>query len=152
MWSGFPTFTGVEDAEVWLQDYGLFLLESDLSREEGVAQAFSLLVRGKAKVWYESLQVEENLDWATLEVAFRRRYVANPQWSEVKQMMDNLKQILDGDFRAFVWEFEAIWSKLFKVTAVENANFLKMTKFVDCLHVKVRDKVELDGRARMRRQ
>ncbi|KAI5081689.1 hypothetical protein GOP47_0001432 [Adiantum capillus-veneris] len=41
---------GAEDAEVWLQDYGLFLLESGLSREKGVAQAFPLLVRGKAKV------------------------------------------------------------------------------------------------------
>ncbi|KAI5085034.1 hypothetical protein GOP47_0001203 [Adiantum capillus-veneris] len=60
-------------------------------------------------------------------------------------MMDNLKQSLDGDFRAFVWEFEAIWSKLVKVTAVENADFLKMNKFVDCLHVKVRDKVKIDG-------
>ncbi|KAI5079181.1 hypothetical protein GOP47_0006852 [Adiantum capillus-veneris] len=145
MWSGFPTFTGAEDAEVWLQYYGLFLLESGLSREEGVVQAFPLLVRGKAKVWYESLQVEEKLDWGTLEAAFRSRYVANPQWSEVKHMMDNLKQSLDGDLRAFVWEFEAIWSKLVKVNAVENADFLNLTKFMDCLHVKVRDKVEVDG-------
>ncbi|KAI5076916.1 hypothetical protein GOP47_0008981 [Adiantum capillus-veneris] len=60
-------------------------------------------------------------------------------------MMDNLKQSLDGGFRTFVWEFEAIWSKLVKVTDVENAIFLKMTKFVDCLHVKVRDKVKMDG-------
>ncbi|KAI5060473.1 hypothetical protein GOP47_0024893 [Adiantum capillus-veneris] len=69
------------------EDYGLFLLESGLSKEEGVAQDFPLLVRGKAK------------------------------WSEVKQMMDNIKQSLDGDFRAFVWEFDAIWSKLVKVTS-----------------------------------
>ncbi|KAI5055345.1 hypothetical protein GOP47_0030490 [Adiantum capillus-veneris] len=60
-------------------------------------------------------------------------------------MMENLKQSLDGDFQAFVREFEAIWSKLVKVTAVENVDFLKMTKFVDCLHVKVQDKVEIDG-------
>ncbi|KAI5081413.1 hypothetical protein GOP47_0004596 [Adiantum capillus-veneris] len=81
-WSGFPTFTAVEDAEVWLQEYGLFLLESGLSREEGVAHAFPLLVRGKAKG--ESLQAEEKQDWSTLEAAFRSRYVVNTQWSEVK--------------------------------------------------------------------
>ncbi|KAI5059720.1 hypothetical protein GOP47_0026039 [Adiantum capillus-veneris] len=71
--------------------------------------------------------------------------VKYPQWSEVKQMMDNLKQSLHGDFRAFVWEFETTSSKLVKVTAVENADFLKLTKFMYCLHVKVRDKVEMDG-------
>ncbi|KAI5079029.1 hypothetical protein GOP47_0006700 [Adiantum capillus-veneris] len=145
MWSGFPTFRGAEDAKVWLQDYGLCLLESGLSREEGVVQAFPLLIRGKAKVWYESLQAEEKLDWGTLEAAFQSRYVVNPKWSEVKQMMDDLKHSLDGDFRAFVWEFKAIWSKLVKVIAVENDDFLKLTKFMDCLHVKVRDKVEMDG-------
>ncbi|KAI5070706.1 hypothetical protein GOP47_0015049 [Adiantum capillus-veneris] len=60
-------------------------------------------------------------------------------------MMDNLNQSLDNDFQAFVWEFEAIWSKLVKATALENVDFLKLTKFVDCLHVKVRDKVKIDG-------
>ncbi|KAI5071107.1 hypothetical protein GOP47_0013358 [Adiantum capillus-veneris] len=40
---------------IWFMDYGLFLLESRLSKEEGVVQVFPLLVRGKAKTWYDVL-------------------------------------------------------------------------------------------------
>ncbi|KAI5080289.1 hypothetical protein GOP47_0005768 [Adiantum capillus-veneris] len=104
---------------------GLFLLESGLSKEEGVAQAFPLLVRGKAKTWYDGLQAEEKtwydrlqaeekLEWSTLEASFQSKYVANAQLSEVKRRLDELKQSLAGHFQAFVWDFEALWSKLIK--------------------------------------
>ncbi|MCO5561322.1 hypothetical protein L7F22_014943 [Adiantum nelumboides] len=35
--------------------------------------------------------------------------------------------------------------KLLKVTAAQNSDYLKMSKFMECLHEDVRDKVEVDG-------
>ncbi|MCO5564968.1 hypothetical protein L7F22_018638 [Adiantum nelumboides] len=98
-----------EDAEVWLQDYGLFLLEMVLSEDEGVLQAFPLLL------------------------------------DKVKQKLDRLKKSLEEDFQAFLWEFQALWEKLIKVTTIENVGFFKLSNFMDCLHEEVQDKVEIDG-------
>ncbi|MCO5547700.1 hypothetical protein L7F22_001151 [Adiantum nelumboides] len=60
MATGFPNFTGVEDVETWLQDYGLFVWESRLTREEDAVQVFSLLVRGQAKKWNVRDKVKGN--------------------------------------------------------------------------------------------
>ncbi|MCO5609345.1 hypothetical protein L7F22_063571, partial [Adiantum nelumboides] len=92
-WSDFPIFTGVEDAETWLQDYGLFLLKLH----------------------------------------------------EVKKKLDDLKHTLDGDFKAFEWEFEVLWRKLLEVTAAKNCDYSKLSKFMECLYEDVCDKVEIDG-------
>ncbi|MCO5554169.1 hypothetical protein L7F22_007695 [Adiantum nelumboides] len=111
-WSDFLIFSGVEEAEAWLQDYGLFLLEIGLSKHEDVLQVF--------------LSVDAQLH-------------------EVKRKLDGLKQRLDGDFQAFKWEFEALWRKLIEVTATQNSDYLKLSKFMDCLHEDVQDKVEVDN-------
>ncbi|MCO5557957.1 hypothetical protein L7F22_011531 [Adiantum nelumboides] len=143
-WFGFPIFFGIEDAKTWLQDYGLFLLEIGLSEHEGVQQVFPLLVRGKAKRWFDGLHDEVKTDRGALEKAFRHKYVLDTQPHEVKNKLDGMKQRLDGDFKSFEWEFEALWQKLLEVTATHSNEYLKLSKFMACLHEDVRDKVEVD--------
>ncbi|MCO5607184.1 hypothetical protein L7F22_061377 [Adiantum nelumboides] len=124
VWSDFLIFTGDEDAETWLQVYGLFLLKVGLSEDEGMQQVFSLLMRGKAKHWFDGLHDEVKTGWDTLEKAFREKYMPTVQLHEVKKKLDDLKQRLDGDFKDFESEFEALWRKLLEVTTAKNCDYL----------------------------
>ncbi|MCO5575832.1 hypothetical protein L7F22_029637 [Adiantum nelumboides] len=135
----FLVFFGVEDAKTWLQDYGLFQLKIGLSEDEGVLQVFPLLFCGKAKCWFDGLHDEVKIDRDALEKAF------DAELHEVKKKLDGMKQRLDGDFKAFEWEFEALLQKLLEVAATQNNDYLKLSKFMDCLHEDVRDKVEVDA-------
>ncbi|MCO5557536.1 hypothetical protein L7F22_011102 [Adiantum nelumboides] len=102
-WSDFLVFSGVGDVETWLQDYRFFLLKIGQSEEESVQQVFPLLVRGKAKRWFNGLHDKVKTDQDALQKAFRHKYVLDAQLPEVTQKLDGLKQRLDGDFKAFEW-------------------------------------------------
>ncbi|MCO5607075.1 hypothetical protein L7F22_061267 [Adiantum nelumboides] len=113
--------------------------------EEGVQLVFPLLVCGKEKQWFDGLHDEVKTDCDTLENFFCCEYVPDAQLPQVKRKLNGLKQRLDGDFKAFEWEFEALWRKLLEVTATQNNDYLKLSKFMEWPHEDVRDKVEVDG-------
>ncbi|MCO5562607.1 hypothetical protein L7F22_016235 [Adiantum nelumboides] len=119
--------------------------EDGLSEDKGVQKVLPLLMRGKAKQWFDGIHDEVKTDCDALDKAFQQKYMQDAQPHEVKKKLDDLKHRLDGDFKAFEWEFEVLWRKLLEVTAAKNCDYLKLSKLMECQHEDVRDKVEVDG-------
>jgi hypothetical protein len=73
------TFTGIPgvgpDAEDWLTAVEGWILYKGLSQEK-TAGAISLMLKGVAQTWYQSLPVEAKMDFGVFSKQFLKRYVS----------------------------------------------------------------------------
>ena len=73
----FPSFHGknYENASYFLDDLEMAFLASGQDADKVKLRAFPLVMRDKAKVWFQGLIAEEKADWATLKDSFLMKYV-----------------------------------------------------------------------------
>ena len=75
----FPSFHGknYENASYFLDDLEMAFLALGQDADEVKFRAFPLVMRDKAKVWFQGLTAEEKADWATLKDSFLIKYVTD---------------------------------------------------------------------------
>ena len=75
----FPSFHGrnYENASYFLDNLEMAFLASGRDQDEVKIRASPLVMRDKAKVWFQGLTAEEKADWGTLKDSFLMRYVTD---------------------------------------------------------------------------
>ena len=75
----FPNFYGRKhkNASYFLDDLEMALLASWQDENEVKLRAFPLVMRDKAKVWFQGLTAKEKVDWVTLKDSFLMKYVTD---------------------------------------------------------------------------
>lgn len=140
-----PIFTGGEDPVEWLADYELYMLSLRILADDAKAQALSLVIRGKAKAWYDGLEAEIRMNWNPFKASFLHRFRKEVSPATADAKLRNLKQDVMGDFDHFLTQFEEWWAELTTATQLANGEYFKLDKFLGCLYPKVREKVDLEG-------
>ncbi|KAI5067618.1 hypothetical protein GOP47_0018146 [Adiantum capillus-veneris] len=112
--------------------------------DEAKLQTLPLVLRGKAKVWFDGLEDVHKQNWLGFCEQFLQRYrkVVSPAEADAK--IKGLQQDVRANFDAFVDKFEAFWRDLAAATQATNAGYLKLERFLSCLHPYVRERVDYE--------
>ncbi|KAI5059654.1 hypothetical protein GOP47_0025973 [Adiantum capillus-veneris] len=138
-----PVFKGDEDADDWLADFELFMLAVlQMPGDEAKLQTLPLVLRGKEKVWFDGLEDLHKQNWTGFQEQFLQRYRKVVSASEADAKIKGLQQDVSVNFDAFVDKFEAYWGDLATATQATNAGYLKLERFLSCLHPYVRERVD----------
>ncbi|KAI5057958.1 hypothetical protein GOP47_0027973 [Adiantum capillus-veneris] len=140
-----PVFKGYEDADDWLADFELFMLRVlRMPGDEAKLQTLPLVLRGKAKVWFDGLEDVHKQTWIGFREQFLQRYRKVVSASEADAKIKGLQQDVSANFDAFVDKFEAYWGDLATTTQTTNAGYLKLERFLSCLHPYVHERVNYE--------
>ncbi|KAI5062657.1 hypothetical protein GOP47_0023196 [Adiantum capillus-veneris] len=140
-----PVFKGDEDADDWLVDFDLFMLTVlRMPDDEAKLQNLPLVLRGKAKVWFDGLEEVHKQNWLGFREQFLQSYRKVVSASEADAKIKGLQQDVSANFDAFVDKFEAYWGDLAAATQATNAEYLKLERFLSCLHPYVRERVHYE--------
>ncbi|KAI5057846.1 hypothetical protein GOP47_0027861 [Adiantum capillus-veneris] len=112
--------------------------------DEAKLQTLPLVLRGKAKVWFDGLEEVHKQDWIGFRERFLQRYRKVVSASEADAKIKGLQQDVSVNFDAFVDKFEAYWGDLAAATQETNAGYLKLERFLSCLHPYVRERVDYE--------
>ena len=66
-----------ENASYFLDELEMAFLASGRDADKVKLRGFPLVMRDKAKVWFQGLTVEEKADWVTLKDSFLMKYVTD---------------------------------------------------------------------------
>ena len=83
-------------------------LASRWDEDEVKLRAFPLVMREKAKIWFQGLTAEQKVDWATLKESFLTKYVTDNTPEKLLQKLTCLQQ----DNLALYLSYEAQLMKL----------------------------------------
>ncbi|KAI5074964.1 hypothetical protein GOP47_0010925 [Adiantum capillus-veneris] len=140
-----PVSKGDEDADDWLADFELFMLTVlRMPADEAKLQTLPLVLQGKAKVWFDGLEDVHKQTWIGFREQFLQRYRKVVSASEAGAKIKGLQQDVSANFDAFVDKFEAYWGDLVAATQATNAGYLKLERFLSCLHPYVRERVDYE--------
>ena len=142
----FPSFHGTnyENASYFLHDLEMAFLASAWDTNEVKLKAFPLVMRDKAKVWFQGLTAKENTDWVTLKGSFLMKYVTHNTPEKLWPKLTCLHQ----DNLASYWVYEAQIPKLWteweaSLNKGERApNFLQKERFLARLNPLLQEKVQ----------
>ncbi|KAI5074958.1 hypothetical protein GOP47_0010919 [Adiantum capillus-veneris] len=112
--------------------------------DEAKLQTLPLVLRGKAKVWFDGLEEVHKQNWLGFCEQFLQRYRKVMSALEADAKIKGLQQDVSVNFDAFVDKFEAYWGDLTAATQATNAGYLKLERFLSCLHPYVRERVDYE--------
>ena len=74
--ASFPNFHGhqIESSSNFLEDLEVALLMSSKDGDDVMLKIFLLLLKEKAKVWYQGLEIAQRGTWEALRATFLKRY------------------------------------------------------------------------------
>ena len=118
-------------------------LASGQDRDEVKLRAFPLVMRDKAKVWFQGLIVEEKTDWATLKDSFLMKYVTDNTLEKLWQNQTCLQQDNLASYSAYDAQFVKLWTEWeASLNEGERApNFLQKERFLAGLNPLLHEKV-----------
>ncbi|KAI5055218.1 hypothetical protein GOP47_0030363 [Adiantum capillus-veneris] len=97
-----------------------------MSGDKAKLQTLPLVLRGKAKVWFDGLEDAHKQTWIGFREQFLQRYRKVVSASEADAKLKGLQQEVSANFDPFVDKFEAYWGDLVAATQATNAGYLKL--------------------------
>ena len=90
----FPSFHGknYENASYFLDDLEMAFLASGRDADEVKLRAFPLVMKDKAKVWFQGLTAEEKADWFMLKYSLLMKYMIDNTPEKLWQKLTCLQQ------------------------------------------------------------
>ncbi|KAI5076951.1 hypothetical protein GOP47_0009016 [Adiantum capillus-veneris] len=136
-----PVFKGDEDADEWIADFELFMLAIlQMPGDEAKLRTLPLVLRGKAKAWFDGLEDAYKQNWIGFREHFLQRYQKAVSASEPDAKLKGLRQELSASFDAFVDRFEAYWGDFVAAIQATNAGYFKRERFLSsCIPMFVRE-------------
>ncbi|KAI5071779.1 hypothetical protein GOP47_0014030 [Adiantum capillus-veneris] len=130
--------SGEQDAEDWISDVELWMLSMRMVTDEAKAKAMPLMMRGKAKAWFEGLEVPDRQSWKVIQARFVEDFKRRLSPTKVDAQSKVLKQDVSEDFNVFLTKFEDIWKQLAAATQLQSGDVFKIERFMVCLHPRIR--------------
>ncbi|MCO5594973.1 hypothetical protein L7F22_049010 [Adiantum nelumboides] len=142
----FPTFYGHHDenARDFMDSLEMAHLMAGRDQEEVKLRAFPLVLKGKARVWYDALAPPSKATWPTLYGAFLNKCdqgdIPENLW---KQPLRHRQGSL-GDYNTYESKFTNLWERWAASLQGQGGapNFLKRDKFVEGMFPTLKEKVE----------
>ncbi|MCO5602872.1 hypothetical protein L7F22_057011 [Adiantum nelumboides] len=131
----FPTFYGHHDenARDFMDSLEMTHLMAGCDQEEVKLRAFPLVLKGKARVWYDALAPPSKATWPTLYGAFLNKYGQGDTPENLwKQLLSHHQGSL-GDYNTYESKFTNLWERWAASLQGQGGapNFLKRDKFVE---------------------
>ncbi|MCO5587348.1 hypothetical protein L7F22_041297 [Adiantum nelumboides] len=142
----FPTFYGHHDenARDFMDSLEMAHLMAGRDQEEVKLRAFPLVLKGEARVWYDSLAPPSKATWPTLYGAFLNKYGQGDTPENLwKQLLQHRQGSL-GDYNTYESKFTNLWERWAASLQGQGGapNFLKRDKFVEGMSPTLKEKVE----------
>ncbi|KAI5078988.1 hypothetical protein GOP47_0006659 [Adiantum capillus-veneris] len=104
-----PVFKGDEDVDDWIADFELFMMPVlHWPGDEAKLQTLPLVLRGKAKVWFDVLEDVHKQNWIGFREHFLQRYRKVVSTLEADAKLKGLQQKVRANFDAFVDKLKLI--------------------------------------------
>ncbi|KAI5060795.1 hypothetical protein GOP47_0025215, partial [Adiantum capillus-veneris] len=136
-------FSGEQDDEDWMSDVELWMLSMRMVTDKAKSRAMPVVMQGKAKAWFEGLEVPDRQSWKVVRARFIQDFKQRILPTELDAKLKVLKQDVSGEFTTFFKQFEDSWQQLEAATQSRGNDYFKLERFLECLHPKIREKVEL---------
>ncbi|MCO5592233.1 hypothetical protein L7F22_046231 [Adiantum nelumboides] len=142
----FPTFYGHHDenARDFMDSLEMAHLMVGRDQEEVKLRAFPLVLKGEARVWYDTLAPPSKATWPILYGAFLNKYgQGNTPENLWKQLLQHRQGSL-GDYNTYESKFTNLWERWAASLQGQGGapNFLKRDKFVEGMFPTLKEKVE----------
>ncbi|MCO5552923.1 hypothetical protein L7F22_006442 [Adiantum nelumboides] len=142
----FPTFYGHHDenARDFMDSLEMAHLMAGRDQEEVKLRAFPLVLKGKARVWYDALAPPSKATWPTLYGAFLNKYGQGDTPENLwKQLLQHCQGSL-GDYNTYESKFTNLWERWAASLQGQGGapNFLKRDKFVEGMFPTLKEKVK----------
>ncbi|MCO5613390.1 hypothetical protein L7F22_067666 [Adiantum nelumboides] len=143
----FPSFNGAagKDAQEFLDNLEIACLVTGGDDDATRLQVFSLLMKAKAKVWFNTLLPANREDWAGLRVLFLAKFGGGGETSE--SLWGKVCELRQGslfEYNVYEVQFVELWEKWVASLRLGEAalDFLKKDRFVAGLCPPLREKVK----------
>ncbi|MCO5585822.1 hypothetical protein L7F22_039755 [Adiantum nelumboides] len=143
----FPTFNGAagKDAQEFLDNLEIACLVTGRDDDATRLQVFSLLMKAKAKVWFNTLLPANRGDWAGLRVLFLAKFGGGGETSE--SLWGKVCELRQGslfEYNVYEVQFVEVWEQWVASLRLGEAapDFLKKDRFVAGLCLPLRVKVK----------
>ena len=121
-------------------------LASGREKNEVKLKDFSLVLRDKAKIWFQGLPRDKKSNWDTLKETFLSKYVTDNSLEKLWQKLTYLQQSTIGSYSLYEAQFLKLWAE-WEASLSEGeraADFLQKERFwaglSSVLYEKVRGK------------
>ncbi|MCO5595068.1 hypothetical protein L7F22_049105 [Adiantum nelumboides] len=142
----FPTFYGHHDenARDFMDSLEMAHLMAGRDQEEVKLRAFPLVLKGKARIWYDALASPSKATWPTLYGAFLNKYSQGDTPENLWKQLLRHRQGSLGDYNTYESKFTNLWERWAASLQGQGGapNFLKRDKFVEGMFPTLKEKVE----------
>ncbi|MCO5583693.1 hypothetical protein L7F22_037606 [Adiantum nelumboides] len=143
----FPTLNGAagEDAQEFLDNLEIACLVTERDDDATRLRVFPLLMKAKAKVWFNTLLPANRGDWAGLRVLFLAKFGGGGETSE--SLWGKVCELRQGslfEYNVYEVQFVELWERWVASLRLGKAapDFLKKSRFVAGLCLPLREKVK----------